>query len=92
MDDRDGNDSFWDEVGGQRAETPVRPAADPLAMYRRPAYEVMQYDKVNPYAEALRERMGWPRRGDGGRPRAESLRQLAARQVAEARAARIVTG
>lgn len=88
MADLDGNDSFWDEVGGQRYDPPPpsRPAHATLAMYRRDPREISQ--DPHGWANRIRAGMGWPPPAARAEGTWETTRALAARQVAEARAAR----
>jgi len=61
---------------------------DPMSMYSRPAWEISRH--ASDWVDRIFAEQGWHR----GTPRGRrmSSQELAARQVAEARAARIVTG
>lgn len=53
-----------------------------------PASQRAQYGDVNPYAEQVRELMGWPRTGSEAEHNRKRI--IAAEQVSESRAARPV--
>lgn len=66
--------------------TPARP--DPLALYRRDPAEISQ--DPHGWADKIRAYMGWPQPAERAEGTWETMRAIAARQVAESRATRSV--
>ena len=65
-------------------------AGDDLRLYRRPAREICT--DSSRWVDRIFADMGWTRGTSGYRGRCTDLREIAAGQVAEFRAARIVSG